>query len=88
MIRCLRYALGMNEVAYLSVFARPDGTWTRAGVYSEFPCEQMEQGAWAMLAAFKARSFHVAARVARKHAKQHFPWLKLPSTRVPRVLVT
>lgn len=78
----------MNEVAYLSVFVKPDGTWTRAGVYSEFPCEQMETGAWAMLAAFKGKNFAAAAKVARKHAKQHFPWLKLPSVKMPSVLVT
>lgn len=78
----------MNETAYayLSVFVRPDGTWTRAGVYSEFPCEQAEQGAWAMLCRFKARSFHEAAKAARKYAKQHHPWLKIRTSRMPRFL--
>lgn len=75
----------MNDTAYVSVFVRPDGTWTRAGIYSEFPCEQMEQGAWAMLAKFKARDFHEARKAAMKHVKQHYPWLRIKTTRMPRV---
>lgn len=68
-----------NEaVAYLSVFVRKDGTWSQAGVYSEFPCEQqVGQGAWAMLAAFRAGSFHAASKLAMKHARQSYPWLKV-----------
>ena len=69
--------------AYVSVFVRPDGTWTRAGIYSEFPCEQMEQGAWAMLAAFKAESFHVASKMAKNHVKKSLPWLKIRATKLP-----
>lgn len=76
----------MNDTAYLSVFVRPDGTWTRAGVYSEFPCEQRETGAWAMLAKFKGKDFHEASKAARRHAKQTYPWLRIATPRMPRVL--
>ena len=74
----------MSEAtAYVSVFVRPDGTWTRAGVYSEFPCEQMEQGAWALLARVRGKSYHAASKQAAKHAKRHYPWLKIRQTRMP-----
>ncbi len=64
------------SVAYVSVFVRPDGTWSRGGIYSEFPCEQMEKGSWAMLASFKdMESFDRAAKKARVFVKKHYPWL-------------
>lgn len=75
-----------DATAFISVFVRPDGTWTRAGIYSEFPCEQMEPGAWAMLAMCKGRSFHAARKVAEKYAKQNYPWLKNVSPKMPKAL--
>ncbi len=77
----------MNEIAYVSVFVRPDGSWTQAGIYSEFPCEQRESGAWAMLAKFKGRNFHEASKAARRHIKQCYPWLKIVTPKMPRALI-
>ena len=48
--------------AYLSVFIRPDGTWTNPGIYSEFPCEQVGRGSWAMIASFEAKDYDTARR--------------------------
>ena len=46
----------------------------------------MEQGAWALLASFKASDFHEARKAAMKHVKQNFPWLGIKPTRTPRTL--